>query len=1154
MSARVIPPEVSQVQITASNPDISAWVTANAGSGKTYVLTRRVIRLLLEGNDPAKILCLTFTKAAAAHMANKVFETLGKWATLDDTALDAEILAIEGKRPSAARRLRARRLFAEALETPGGLKVQTIHAFCTALLHQFPFEADVPVSFDVLDERTEAELFDQLRIRVMLEAAQAPDSPLGRAVAIAMTAAADMTFAEVVRDALGKRDMIDAWLTRVGTLEDAAAELSRLFAIEPDDSLEKVNADVCNSSLFPPSEWEALAATFATGSKTDCTAAAFLRSALANQGAARCAQYENVFFKTTDGEPRKDICTKAVQKKMPGLIDRLIDEQARLGLLRTRRRAIVSRDRSMALVTITREVAGRYRAEKEQRGLLDYDDLINKTLAVFRRVPSSWILYKLDLGIDHLLVDEAQDTSPKQWEVIRNLVAEFTAGAGARGALKRTIFAVGDEKQSIYSFQGAQPHLFDEMRRHFDSAHRESEREFSALPFNYSFRSAPLILRAVDTVFGRSEAYQGLSADNVHTLHEAVRSAALGHVEIWEMIKPDEKAKIDGWDKPFDARTETSPSVRLAKRIAATIKDWIARGERIEGKRVTPGDVLILVRARGALFEAVIRALKDARVEVAGADRLVLNEHIAVMDLLSLADALLLPEDDLALAEVLKSPLFGISEEQLFELAHERSGSLRKALRAKADTAPAFADAARQLDRLAETASAELPFAFYAKVLGAGQGRKRMLARLGHEANDALDEFLALALDYERRETPSLQGFAAWMRAGRVEVKRDMDVVRDEVRVMTVHGAKGLEAPIVILADTIGDPKGPHEPSLLTLSAADSYSGAPGPLIWAGKKADDVPIVADARDKARQATEDEYRRLLYVAMTRAADRLIVCGACGVKGKPKGCWYDLVHDALAPMAEKIEGANGEGAVWMWRQSAMDAVSTAAEDQSAEPLPSVDEAPWLHRDAPAHDLAVTPVAPSLAVAKRASPSAAQTPQRDGNGFARGRLVHRLLQSLPALAPDGRADAARRYLTKAAASLPAAEVDALIREVIGVLDHPGFANLFAPGTRAEIPIVGQLSTMGGAPYPVSGQIDRLAVTAGEVLIADFKSERVAPDTLPEGYVTQLALYRAVIRKLYPDRPVRAALVWTQVPRLDEIPEKRLDSALASIAIHTS
>ncbi len=291
--------------------------------------------------------------------------------------------------------------------------------------------------------------------------------------------------------------------------------------------------------------------------------------------------------------------------------------------------------------------------------------------------------------------------------------------------------------------------------------------------------------------------------------HIALPQTPPGTVEIWPPEKPDDRKEIEGWDAPFDLVNETSPRVKLARRIARHVHGLIERGA------ARSGDVLVLVRQRGPLFEAIIRALKQEGVAVAGADRLVLTEHIAVMDLMALADALLLPQDDLALATVLRSPLFGFSDEELFAVAWKRDASLRAALTQKTGEGKKFADAAAGLDELAQAARRETPFAFYAKLLGAGGARRRFLGRLGVEANDALDEFLNLALDYERRDTPSLQGFVAWLRDAQSEVKRDMEIARDEVRVMTVHGAKGLEAPIVILADTMTPPTGPKPPRLL---------------------------------------------------------------------------------------------------------------------------------------------------------------------------------------------------------------------------------------------------------------------------------------------------------------------------------------------------
>ena len=763
-------------------------------------------------------------------------------------------------------------------------------------------------------------------------------------------------------------------------------------------------------------------------------------------------------------------------------------------------------------------------------------------------------MYKLDLGIDHVLIDEAQDTSAKQWEVIERLTAEFTAGEGARAGVRRSIFAVGDEKQSIYSFQGAAPHRFDEMRRHFRSAHAASGLAFEEIPFLASFRSAPDVLAAVDRVFARPEAFAGLAADPVPTVHEAVRRTAPGWVEIWPLVEPEERPPVEPWDAPFDATSEQSPRVKLARRIAATIDGWLKRGDIVAatGAPIRPGDILVLVRQRGPLFEAIIRALKDAKVEVAGADRMILTEHIAVMDLMSLADALLLPEDDLALAEALKSPLFGFDDEQLFALAHGREGSLRAALRQQAAGNPAFAEAAQALDALAEAARRETPFAFYARLLGAGGGRRKMLARLGPEAADALDEFLALALEYERRHTPSLQGFVGWLRATTPEVKRDMDIVRDEVRVMTVHGAKGLEAPVVILADTTTRPEGPRDPSLLTLGARDGDAREGPPFVWAGAKQDDVAAVKEARAAARKAAEDEHRRLLYVAMTRAADRLIVCGARGADKPPEGCWYRLVADALVPEAQEVPAEFGSGQVWRWQKfepAPMPAPAPSGERETApEPLP-----PWLAQAAAPPAGGPRIVRPSTAPEwDAAAPSSDPAPRAPETALAlqRGRLLHRLLQALPEISPERRAEAARRFLAHARPALDDEARERAVAEALAVLEDPAFAPLFAPGSRAEVPVVGRIAGADGEPIFVSAQIDRLAVSADEILVGDFKTDLAPPrrsEDIPFAYRRQLALYRAVLNQLYPERPVRAALIFTQTPQLLEVPGPLLDAAMA-------
>jgi ATP-dependent helicase/nuclease subunit A len=687
------------------------------------------------------------------------------------------------------------------------------------------------------------------------------------------------------------------------------------------------------------------------------------------------------------------------------------------------------------------------------------------------------------------------------------------------------------------------------MRRYFEGKHQAARRSFVFREFKHSFRSGTNILAAVDAVFGDKDIAASVSSEaDGFPPHIALPVAPPGLVEVWEPIAPEKGVEIDGWDAPFDQVSETSPRVQLARRIARTVRRLVEAREPVgtERRALRYGDVLVLVRQRGELFEAIIRALKNENVEVAGADRLMLTEHIAVMDLMVLADALLLPEDDLALATVLRSPLFGFSDDDLFALAWDRGPlSLRAALRRRAGENPVFADAAARLGELAVLAKQATPFDFYARVLGDG-GRRRFLARLGLEANDALDEFLNLALEYERRETASLQGFLAWLRQARAEVKRDMEIARDEVRVMTVHGAKGLEAPLVILADTMTAPGGPRQPRLLTLSG--------GAVVWAGRKAEDSSAMVSARQAALAEARDEYRRLLYVAMTRAADRLIVCGADGERKRPEGCWYDLVRTGLDP--QLVEETDGEEKVLRFRQTPAELPLVVPALHAPAKIAPAELPAWLRQPAPARAPRPSPLTPSSAFDEeiaRAMPGTAGDRQK---ALQRGRIVHRLMQSLPDIAPAARKSALANYLDKAARDLSADERAAVARHVLAILEDEKFAQVFAAGSRPEVPIVGRVSRPDREPILVAGQVDRLIATGEAVLVVDYKTDSVVPvqvNDVSAHYIAQLALYRAVLMRIYPGKAVRAALIFTGGPVLLEIPASTLDAALETqIAQH--
>ncbi len=1159
MSTRIIPKQTLDAQILASDPKLSAWVSANAGSGKTHVLTQRVVRLLLNGVPPARILCLTFTKAAAANMSIRVFEKLAKWTRIPDDELAAEIVAMGEPAPAASDLTFARRLFARTVETPGGLKIQTIHAFCEKLLHLFPFEANVAARFEVIEEERSKDLLEQARRQTLEQALHDATSPLGLALQKLAQETSDSVFDDLIKAALGKQEIVTlAQEIDEGEGKNLFAQLlSQQLGLEGEGSVEAINDEILENGIAS-SEWESIARTLeSSGSNdNDKSLAAGFRQALSQKSInLRALTYANLFF-TKDGKPKglgnTKLISAALKKIYPDLLARFESERERITPLLEKRRIAHTVARTKVLVAVVYAIISTYRREKEARGLLDFGDLIVATRKLLKRTEASWVLEKLDRGIDHILVDEAQDTSPEQWDILESIAEEFTAGRGQREVV-RTFFAVGDEKQSIFSFQGARPDLFDAMRAKIERKTAAAEQRFEPIKLRSSFRSSPAIMAFVDHIFSVTANFEGLSADNLKTQHEALKLDLPGLVEIWPEVLPDPTAEPRDWKMPVDQLDLRDPAVVVARRIAKTIATWIAPGspESVEDKEsggrrpIRPGDVMILVRNRNSFFDAIIRALKEARVPVAGADRLKLTQHIAVMDLIAAGRAALLPEDDLTLACVLKSPLIGLTEDDLLMLAPSRGNqSLYDALAASQTHAHQAAFA--RIENWRKWVKHDTPFFFYARLLGPGRGRHDMLARLGPEAGDALDEFLRLALDHDMHEAPSLVAFLAQMDGSDLSIKRDMEAGTDAVRVMTVHASKGLEAKIVFLGDTCSMPSHHHDPKLLEL-------GQDQPVFaWPPKRADEPQKLGEAREASRHAQMQEYRRLLYVAMTRAEERLYVT-AFGKQAAREGCWYKMIADTLAPDLMDVPAPWGEADARVLRRVTGDVAGLGAratiavtEDETALPA-------WAMTPAPHEALPARPLSPSNALnaADRLEPA-----PRDPASFAEqaaqaGRLAHALLQYLPQVAPEARAQAAERFLTLRGAELAPDRRARLQSEVLGVLALPGLEALFGPDSQAEVAVGGQIVLPNGKKLAISGQIDRLSVGLGEVVIADFKTGTPhSGGSMPSAYLAQLAMYRAAVAPLYPDKAVRCILVWTEGPLAEDVDSAALDAALLDVA----
>jgi ATP-dependent helicase/nuclease subunit A len=1138
-------------QRRAADPRASVWVAASAGTGKTKVLTDRVLTLLLAGTKPHKILCLTFTKAAAAEMSNRIAGRLARWATARDGDLAGDLGRLLGREPDADEMTAARRLFAALLDAPGGMHMETIHAFCQSLLRRFPLEAGIAPHFQVMDDRDAAELLESAKLDVLSQARMG-DGALGRALALITARVHEMAFPELMGELTAERGRLERLFERHGGVEGALAALRHRLELEAGDTPETLLARAVDGAHLQAEALRTAAAALLTGSESDArrgeTMARWLAEpkARAEEFPAWCA-----VFLTSEGSIRKTLATKAVREGFPGVEDTLLTEAERLIRLTEKLKAARILEATSALLTLGGALLGLYRRAKASRALMDYDDLILGARDLLAQPGvAPWVLFKLDGGIDHVLIDEAQDTNPDQWAVVEALTAEFFAGRGARETL-RTVFAVGDAKQSIYSFQRADPREFERMRQAFAAHVPAAGGKWDAVDLNLSFRSAPAVLDAVNAVFAPGRPGRDGVAGDEDIIHLPHRAGQAGRVEVWPAVEPRPADEAPAWKPPVERIRGDSPRTRLARLVASRIRAMID-GETLDskGRPVRAGDVLVLVRRRGGFVEDLVRELKARKVEVAGADRMVLNEQMAVMDLMALGNFLLLPEDDLTLATVLKGPLVGLSEEQLFTLAHGRGAGIglwETLRRGVADEGGAFEQAYHRLSDLLAQADRISPHTLFARVLGPLGGRKRLLARLGAEAEDAIDEFMSLTLAFERGHPPSLQGFLHWLEAGALEIKRDLEQSgRNAVRIMTVHGSKGLQAPIVFLPDTMQVPA--RSPRLLWLGDdADELPAWP-------PRAEDMDQVCRRGAEARKlAREREYRRLLYVAMTRAEDRLIVCGWRGQRAVPETCWHTLIREALAPLAEEQNDqfliASGETAdtpvlVLANRQTAPVEDRTAAQT-AGRPPPTLPD--WAEISAEPEPVPPRPLAPSRPEGEEPP---VRSPLAEAEGrprWQRGRLIHRLLQTMPDLPPSERPRAMLRFLSRPAWGLETTERLAIANEVSDILDLPGLAGLFGPGSKAEVPVIGRIGNR-----VVSGRVDRLAVSPTEVVVADYKTNRrppASPDEIPDLYIRQMAAYRLALACIYPGHRIRCVLVWTDGPSLTEIETARLDDALAGL-----
>jgi len=1116
-------------QGAAADPESHVWLGASAGTGKTQVLSARVLRLMLDGVSPEAILCITFTKAGAAEMAHRIHERLAAWVRMDDgdLRLDLRALGLDWDRPGLMRR--ARSLFATVIDSPGGaIRVQTIHAFCQTLLASFPLEAKLLPGFRAIEE-DEAGALQRQVLGELLESNAERAALRDAAAMLARRLGPDAALSFLSSCAPIFGGPAAALPPRVHDLREAFA----LPTGDPDAWL----VEAISAGVVADADIKAVAESGANwGTKTGLACNDVMIGWLIADAPARAAMLGELLgcFLTGKGELRADYAGE--KGKMKDCLDAAVRIVEAAQMLTATATAMRVADDLAAAWYLGSRFAEAYALTKREAGLADFDDLISLAGSLLRVSHfGEWVRFKLDQRTDHILVDEAQDTNMRQWGIVEALAREFFAGLGAKGDLVRTMFAVGDPKQAIFGFQGTEPAAFETAKEIFRLHGEGSDRPLTQVDLVSNYRSTPAVLAVADAWLAAGGA-AAMGLDDDEPPHRPFRKAHAGQVELWaplpvgKALDAEAEADEDDRDDVADGSAPASDpaSMRLARAIADEVKDWIAHGK--DGRPVAPGDIMILVRRRRDLAARIVARLQALHVPVAGVDRFALTQPLAVQDLMAAMRFAVQPLDDLNLAALLVSPLIGWTQDELYARTRARGrAAIWEHLRATEDALPPATMATlRQLLAMADFTT---PFRFLETILsGPIDGRRKLYARLGREARDPIDELLNQALAFEARETVSLLGFLTAVSGSAADIKRQTESRSSVVRVMTVHGSKGLQAPIVILADATDDAGIGHRPFSVDVAGWEKLP------VFALAADERHGRLAEAYQKAADAAAEEHWRLFYVAMTRAEEILVVAGVTKKADRtvPEASWHAAAEAVLTGLKCDWEEA---GPHWGRRRvHRVNPGKWAKPDKAAKaaPPPLVPPA-WARAPAPEEARPPRPLAPSAL----GEDDVAVPPQGSARADAvrRGLLLHGLFERLPPVAADKRRAAALRWLAAQAPALDEAACGAMADEVLGVLGDPAHAALFGPGSLAEVPLS---AVVDGAV--VAGIVDRLLVTEDEVTVIDYKTGRQVPATAAEvapAYLRQMAAYSGALGVIFPGRRIAAALLYTAAPKLVPLDE---------------
>ena len=1115
-------------QMAAVQPESQVWLRASAGTGKTQVLTARVIRLLLTpGVKPEHLLCITFTKAGAAEMSERINGLLGRWVQLDDKLLFNDLEAI-GAASGPDERKTARSLFASVLDASGGgLQIITIHGLAQSLLGSFPEEAGLIPGFKPVEGREQEELFHEALGELVLKAEETGNSALISHFQSLSLALGEDGALKFLKKCAGQPDILANIPDDTGALVFARKLAGVQFDGSIDAMLEAALADdaadiqAIRAAAAKNADWGQKSARGRTRADT-------INGWLSMAPEERAKEFEALHrcWSKANGDPL--VASKGFTPPDESYSELALSLYHWSSALMAQVALAQYAERLAPALLAGKAFSERYAEAKKARGLVDFDDMIRRTAALLKQGGmGDWIRFKMDRRLDHILVDESQDTNRMQWNIIEELSDDFFSGIGAKEEQRlRTIFSVGDEKQAIFGFQGTDPIEYKDAGERFAQKIANADKELLPLSLDQSFRSNKPILKAVNAVFDGLDGELG-DIGSFHP-HES-ELPDTGSVELMLPITSDH-AQLDS-----DEEWISGEKRLLAKRIADRVSAFVNAAPVLSstGRPLKPGDIMILLRRRGEIAGYLVSQLHARGVQVAGIDRLELGEPLAVQDLLSAIRFVLQPSDNYSLACLLVSPLIGWDQGKLLKHGYRKEGfTLWDHLRSQLDIAKDL-EPLREMLSMADFSTA---YAFLENILsGDIKGRTKFSARLGSDALIPMEEMLNLALQFEQQGGGTLQAFLSWFESAETEIKREMLPDSDEVRVMTVHGAKGLQAPVVILADVTSDStKKPDRSVNLKLDGGEL------PLLNI-RKQERFGQLEQAAEMQENREQQEHLRLLYVAMTRAEEHLIMAGSLSdqlaAKGiPPESSWF--------PHLER--GMSDAGCGWEdddYFHSKMMLVGGEAMDVASKPEQPVKDvaniaAPgWLFKPAPEERRPPRPLVPSqIDDDDHGEPPAMKAMQLAAE---KGKLAHMLFERVVGDDPEKSLKQANTWLERQflPAGLKASEIIGMVAQVVR---DPDFSAWFGENSRAEVP----LAAVVGETV-ISGRVDRLLIENSKVSLLDFKTSRGVPknaDSVPTAFLKQMAHYVAALEVIFPDHEIEAALLYSFGPKLLRLPDALL------------